>query len=93
VQLRGVGGDPFIVVGNGEGGEAHVGTDLYFDNLKERFGNIGVFCMSLLRGEGEEANVRCERFRDIKTVTFTKFDPFFMCSTHFGMPPRRRAST
>ena len=70
VQLRGVGGDPFIVVGNGEGGEANIGTDLYFDNLKERFGHIGVFCMSLLRAEGEEANVRALRFRDCKTVTF-----------------------
>jgi hypothetical protein len=63
VLLRGVGSDPCIVVGNGEGGETHVGTDLYFDNLKERFGNIGVFCMSLLRAEGEEANVRFEHIR------------------------------
>ncbi len=73
-MLRGVGSDPCIVVGNGEGGDAQVGTDLcvqyarlesenlkelnsYFDKLKERFGNVGIFCLSLLRAEGEEANV------------------------------------
>ena len=73
-MLRSVGSDPCIVVGNGEGGDAHVGTDLcvklapleseklkyfnrYFDKLKERFGNVGIFCLSLLRAEGEEANV------------------------------------
>ena len=57
MQLRGVGGDPCIVVGNGEGGDGHVGTDLYFGKLKERFGDVGMYCLSLLKGEGEEANV------------------------------------
>jgi hypothetical protein len=57
VLLRGVGADPCVVVGDGEGGGADVGTDLYFNKLKERFGNVGVFCLSLLRSEGEEANV------------------------------------
>ena len=38
VQLRGVGGDPVIVVGDGEGGgaNAHVGTDVYFSHLRKR---------------------------------------------------------
>ncbi len=57
VVLRGVGSDPCIVVGNGEGGDADVGTDLYFSKLKERFGGVGIFCLSLLRGDGEESNV------------------------------------
>jgi hypothetical protein len=30
---------------------------VYFGKLKERFGDVGIFCLSLLKGEGEEANV------------------------------------